>query len=131
MKAVTTLMIFAAAMFGVLGPQNALGTWNSIVGPWIVEVFPDPQPAAGSFKNLGVFTPDGGNINTDPAVGTGVGVWERVRNRVFKVKFFTMVSPFLPENSPLPFKPGSTTTVTATITLNHKGDRAEGIFDLE
>jgi hypothetical protein len=34
-----------------------------------------------------------------------------------------MVSPFLPENSPLPFKPGSTTTVIATITLNHKGDR--------
>jgi hypothetical protein len=131
-KSVTILILTGAVLFGVLNPQNATAAENSIVGPWIVEVFPDPQPGSGSFKNLAVFTPDGGNINTDPDVGTGIGVWERVRNREFKTKFFTIVSALLPEDSPLPYKPGSTITVTGTkLTLNQRGDKLEGPFVIE
>ena len=46
----------------VLQPQNALAAEKSIVGSWIVQVFPNP-PGPPPFKNLGTFTKDGGDIN--------------------------------------------------------------------
>jgi hypothetical protein len=74
---VRLLILMGAVLIGALNPQNAIAATNSIVGPWIIEIFPaDGSPA---MKNLGVFTPDGGNINADPDLGTGIGVWERVR----------------------------------------------------
>ena len=127
---VTILILTGTVLFGVLNPQNAIAATNSIVGPWIIEIF--PADGSATMKNLGVFTPDGGNINTDPDVGTGIGVWERVRNREFRVKFFTIVSNVLPDDSPLPFKRGSTITVTGMhMILNQRGDEQTGDFVIE
>jgi hypothetical protein len=98
---------------------------DSIVGSWIVEVSPNP-PGSGSFKNLGTFTEDGGNINSDPTFGGGHGLWKKVAPRMFAIKFLTIVPPGF-ESSGLP--PETILTVSSeALKLNLQGDRMEGSF---
>ena len=122
-KSIAILILTGAALFGVLNPQSAIADANSIVGSWEVEVFPNP-PGTPSFKNLVMSTPEGGNINSDPRFGTGIGVWRRVGGRTFSTKFLTLVPPGDPE-----FAANSTVAVSATLTLAHKGDEMNGPFE--
>jgi hypothetical protein len=49
---------------------------DPIVGSWTVEVSPNPV-GSGSFTNLGTFTEDGADINSDGNGGTGHGLWRK------------------------------------------------------
>jgi hypothetical protein len=110
-------------LFGTLHPPYALADDTSIVGSWVVQVFPNP-PGPPPFKNLVTSTRDGGNINYDPTLGAGHGVWKKVGNRMFAVKFLTL---FPPGFDP-PFPPETTSTVSALLTLNETGDEGTGPF---
>jgi hypothetical protein len=128
MSATKTLAILIVTavltmLFGTLHPPHALADDTSIVGSWVVQAFPDP-PGSPSIKNLVTATKDGGNINYDPTFGAGHGVWKKVGNRMFAVKFLTLVPPgFDP-----PFPPETTSTVSALLTLNETGDEGTGPF---
>jgi hypothetical protein len=124
-KPLAILIVTAALtmLFGTLHPQQALADDTSIVGSWVVQVFPNP-PGPPPFKNLSTLTKDGGNINYDPTFGGGHGVWEKVGNRTYAVKFLTLVPPgFDP-----PFPPETTITVSGPLTLNKQGDELTGPF---
>ena len=125
-KTIAVLMLTGVltSLCGVLQPQNALAAEKSIVGSWIVQVFPNP-PGPPPFKNLVTCTKDGGNINSDPMFGGGHGVWEKVGHRKFAAKFLTLVPPgFDP-----PFPLETTITVSAeSLTLNKEGDEITGPF---
>jgi hypothetical protein len=113
-----------SVLFGELHPQNAIADDTSIVGSWVVQVFLNP-PGPPPFKNLGTFTKDGGNINSAPSFGGGHGVWKKVGDRTFAVKFLTLVPPgFDP-----PFPPETTITISSEpLTLNKEGDELTGPF---
>jgi hypothetical protein len=113
-----------SVLFGALHPQNAIADDTSIVGSWVVQVFPNP-PGPPPFKNLSTLTKDGGNMNSDPTFEGGHGVWKKVGDRTFAVKFLTLVPPSFDP----PFPPETTITVSAeSLTLNKKGDEVTGPF---
>ena len=97
---------------------------DPIVGSWIVEVSPNP-PGPSPFKNLGTFTEDGCNINSDPSFGGGHGLWKKVGPRTYAIKFLTIVPPgFDP-----PFPPEAILTVSSeALILNLQGDEMKGSF---
>ena len=98
---------------------------DAIVGSWIVQVFPNP-PGPPPFKNLGTFTEDGGNINSDPSFGGGHGLWKKVAPRTFAIKFLTIVPPGF--DPPFPSETIITVTSDALI-LNLQGDELRGAFN--
>jgi hypothetical protein len=97
---------------------------DPIVGSWIVEVSPN-APGPSPFKNLGTFTEDGGNINSDPTFGGGHGLWKKVGPKTYAIKFLTIVPPgFDP-----PFPPETILTVSSeALLLNLQGDEMKGSF---
>ena len=97
---ITILMLAGVVLFGVLNPQNAIANPNSIVGSWIVDVTPVGEDVPPPFQNLGTFTQDGGNINSDPSFGGGHGLWKRVSHRKFAVIFKTIVPAGFENNPP-------------------------------
>jgi hypothetical protein len=103
---------------------------DSIVGSWVVQVFPNPpapppMPNMPHNKNLFTCTADGGSLNSDPTFGTGHGVWKKVAPRTFAVKFLTLIPPgFDP-----PYPPEAlATTSSEPLTLNLHGDEIRGPF---
>jgi hypothetical protein len=97
---------------------------DPIVGSWIVEVSPNP-PGPSPFKNLGTFTEDGGNINSDPSFGGGHGLWKKVGPRTYAIKLLTIVPP----NFDPPFPSESILTVSSdALMLNLQGDELKGSF---
>jgi hypothetical protein len=111
-------------LFGGLHPQNAIADDTSIVGSWVVQIFPNP-PGPPSFKNLSTLTKDGGIINYVPTFGGGHGVWKKVGNRTFAVKFLILV----PAGFDPPFPAEATITVSAeSLTLDKQGDELTGSF---
>lgn len=121
--AILSVTAVLTMLFGTLHPPYALADDTSIVGSWVVQVFPNP-PGPPPFKNLVTSTRDGGNINYDPTLGAGHGVWKKVGNRMFAAKFLTL---FPPGFDP-PFPPETTSTVSALLTLNETGDEGTGPF---
>jgi hypothetical protein len=53
--------------------HNRVHVADSIVGSWVVQVFPN-SPGPPPLKNLFTCTEDGSTINTDPTFGTGHGI---------------------------------------------------------
>jgi hypothetical protein len=99
---------------------------DSIVGSWIVQGFPNP-PGPPPFKNLGTFTEDGGNINSDPSSGGGHGLWKKVAPRTFAIKFLTIVPPGFES---IGYPPETIITVTSdALILNPQGDELRGAFN--
>jgi hypothetical protein len=124
-KPLAILIVTAALamLFGTLHSPHTLADDTSIVGSWVVQVFPDP-PGPPPFKNPVTSTRDGGSINYDPTFGAGHGVWKKVGDKTYATKFLTLVPPgFDP-----PFPPETTSTVTGSLTLNKQGDELTGPF---
>jgi hypothetical protein len=125
-KTITSLILTGVltVLVGTLHAQHAIADDTSIVGSWVVQVFPNP-PGPPPFKNLATATRDGGNINYDPSFGGGHGVWKKVGHRTYAVKFLQLVPPgFDP-----PFPLETTITVSSEpLTLNKEGDELTGPF---
>lgn len=127
-KTIAILILMGVVLFGALHPQNAIADdksiVKSIVGSWVVQVFPNP-PGPAPFKNLSTLTNDGGNLNSDPSFGGGHGAWKKVGHRKFAVKFLHFVPPGFEPNFPLE------TIITVSsdfLTLNKEGDKLRGPF---
>ena len=113
------LLVFIVAL---AGPQAAFADrapGKTLVGAW--EVFIDSnEPPAGPGEAPGdpdgvpdafditVINRDGTVSNSDPALGTGHGIWRRLGASQFEVKFKTPV----PLVNALQQLPGTTLTVT-------------------
>src|SRR5437899_12703372 len=112
------------ALFAALNPQSVTAAEKSIVGSWVVDVFPN-APGPPPFKNLGTFTQDGGDINSSPSFGGGHGAWKKLGDKTYAVRFLTLVPPgFDP-----PFPEQTIVTVFSDpLTLNKDGDEMTGPF---
>ena len=64
-----------------------------------------PNPT-GSFTNLGTFTEDGADINSDGNGGTGHGIWIKTAQGQYMLKFLTIDAA------------GTITTIRGTLKLN-------------
>ena len=123
-KTMKTIAITCAlAILGAMTPQDALADHkkNSLVGSWVVVG--TPNTGAPPFTNLGTIHKDGTIVNSDPDFGGGHGVWKRVGDRKYAVRFLTLV----PGTSPF-FPPYSLITVKGVITVGKGGDTASGPF---
>ena len=104
--------------------HNRVHVADSIVGSWVVQVFPN-SPGPPPLKNLFTCTEDGSAINTDPTFGTGHGIWQKLAPRTFAVKFLILVPPGF--DPPYPLE--SIITVSSeSLTLNLQGDEITGPF---
>jgi hypothetical protein len=117
---VPMIVLVTVVLLGALTPIDATAGQKSLVGSWIVDVMPD-QPGPPPVRNLVTSTSDGTSVNTDPAFGTGHGIWKQTGSREFAVKLLT----FIPAGHP--FGEG-TITVTGTLTVDKDGDAATGPF---
>jgi hypothetical protein len=78
---------------------------DPIVGSWTVEV----TVGSGSFTNLGTFTEDGADINSDGNGGTGHGLWIKTAPGKYMLKFLTIDAA------------GTITTIRGTLNLQGNG----------
>jgi len=108
-----------------LGSQDAVADdqpGKTLVGSWVVHVANNLglPPAV----DLTTVNRDGTMTNSDPQFGTGHGVWKRVGDSNFAIKFKTPIllsSPLAP--------PGSILTVTGTVTVEAGGKTASGPYE--
>ena len=55
-KTIAILFLTGVVLYGALHPQHAIANDNSIVGSWIVHIFPNPPGPPGPIRNLATFT---------------------------------------------------------------------------
>lgn len=124
---VNTGRLSAAVLLGlsvVAGAQSGsvLAAEHTLEGSWIVYVTPAAESGIPPFVNLGTFTRDGRNVNSDPVEGAAVGEWIKLGSRQFAVTFmgFTNVGGDFLLNK-----------VRGTLDVNEAGDTFTGPFRAE
>ena len=91
------------------------------VGSWIVSGVADGG-VIPPFTKVATVNRDGSLINSDPAFGTGIGVWRRIGRSRFVCTFVTMI----PDDAG--FTPGSSMTVVGKLTVAAGGGSASGPY---
>jgi len=115
-----------AALLAMLAGVNVAMADDShgktLVGSWVVVVTSNlsPFPAV----DLTTVNRDGTMINTDAQFGTGHGVWKRLGDSRFAIKFMTPIM----FTNPFELPPGSMLTVEGTLTVDEGGMTASGSY---
>jgi hypothetical protein len=123
--------LFAISVFVVAAVGSPMAVADpapgqTLVGTWIVNIFPDgPVPPAA---DISVVNRDGTVSNSDSLLGTGHGIWRRLGDSTFEMKFITPVLAL----TGLAFPPGVTLTVTTgDLAVDQGGLTASGTFSAD
>ena len=129
-------LIFIVALAGFQAAFADRAPGKTLVGAWEVlidsneppagpgEAPGDPDGVPDAF-DITVINRDGTVSNSDPALGTGHGIWRRLGASQFELKFKTPV----PLVNALQQLPGTTLTVTTKdLTVHADGMTATGTF---
>lgn len=95
---------------------------KTLTGSWMVTV--NTNLGLPPAVDITTVNRDGTMTNSDALFGTGHGVWKRVGNSAFAIKFMT---PMLVTSQMAP--PGSILTVTGTVTVDTGGSAASGPYE--
>jgi hypothetical protein len=138
-KRISSLAAQLTVIFALAGSQAAVADGapgKTLVGSWDVGIeiappgscpdAPSDPPGPGAF-NTTIVNRDGTLSNWDPALGTGNGIWRRVGESQFEVKFKTIAL----LNNIAGVVPGSTLVVTAVLTVDRDGMTAAGPFSAD
>jgi hypothetical protein len=128
-RRIVSLPVMLVFIFALASPQAAVADRSpgkKLVGTWEVTILSDVLPPA---LDTTVVHQDGTVSNWDPALGAGNGIWRRLGDSRYEVKFKTVVL----FNNIFGLFPGSTLIVTAMVEVDDKGNFASGPFtaDLE
>jgi hypothetical protein len=120
------LLVFVLALTGVQAAVADGGPGKTLVGTWVVNIVPDgPVPPT---VDITVVNRDGTMSNSDALLGTGHGIWRRLGDSVFEMKFTTPVIAF----TGTAFPPGVTLTVTTRdLAVDKGGLTASGRFSAD
>jgi hypothetical protein len=140
-RRIISLPVLLVLILALAGPRAAIADRSpgkTLVGTWEVLVFEapdcenvDPMPPPDAVPvtvDITVVNRDGTVTNTDPALGTGHGIWKGVGHSTFKMKFKTPVM-FINVFELLP-----TTTLTINtrdLTVARGGMTAIGTFEAD